>query len=127
MKRALTVRIRGDVYTIPLERIIFFENEGRRIRMHTLDGEHRFYGTFLSLTPQLDERFLCCTRSYILNMDHIHAMRSHSRCEIIMSSGARIALSKAVFLRTKREFDRWLSQRQGPATDRTTVFTEEIR
>lgn len=110
MEKKLTVRSRGAVVAVPLDSIVYLENEGRKIRLHTQQGEYLFYGTFREVLPQLDGNFFLCSRSYILNREHIQAMRNHGQYEIIMDNGDHISLSKNLFLKAKHEFDVWLNR-----------------
>ena len=111
--KTFTVKIKRSVYTFPLEDIVYMENELRKIRMHLTDGEYLFYGTFREARQQLDERFLQCSRSYILNKDHIRAMRQNGYHEIIMDNGGRIPLCRSTFSRAKSEFESYLRQSKG--------------
>lgn len=109
--KKMTVRINRSIYRIPLQEIVYLENERRKIHLHLVDGEYVFYGTFREVLEQLDDHFLCCSRSYILNKDHVRAMRHSEQYEIIMDDGRRILLCKNCFLRAKREFDRYIQER----------------
>ena len=112
MERALTVRIRQSVYAIPLEEIIYLENELRKIRVKTIRREYLYYGTFREALEELDEAFLKVSRSFILNQKYIRAMRHNGHYEIIMADGRRIPLAKNSFLAAKHSFEQYLRQRQ---------------
>ena len=110
MNRSLTVRINGSVYTVPFREIVLMENELRKIRLQQVNGEKLFYSTFAQVMEQLDDRFMQCSRSYILNMDHIRAMRQQGQHEVIMDNGRHIPLSKKCFLRAKNIFEDYLER-----------------
>ncbi|MBQ8986791.1 MAG: LytTR family transcriptional regulator DNA-binding domain-containing protein, partial [Lachnospiraceae bacterium] len=104
----LAVKIRGDVYVIPLEEIVDLENRLRKIRIRSSGEDREFYGTFDDVMQKLDERFLLCSRSYILNKDRIRAMRCGGQYEIIMDNGDHLPFSKKLFERAKNDFDAYL-------------------
>lgn len=113
MRRTFTVKIRGNVYAFPLDDIVCFENELRRIHLHLVNGkEYPFYGTFRQVMPELSDSFLYCSRSYITNMDHIRAIRQNGRYEIILDNGCKVPLSKDSFRRAKTVFDDYLRRKQ---------------
>lgn len=110
MSRKLSIKIGGSVYTIPLDNIVYLENELRKIRLYLVDGELLFYGTFRQILPALDDHFLCCSRSYIANMDHIHALRQCGQYEIMLDNGQSFSLSKKSFLEVKSRFNAYLQK-----------------
>ena len=93
MCKTLAIRVRGGVYMIPLEEIVYLENRLRKIRV---------------CMPGKEIEFLRCSRSFILNKDHIRAMRQCGQYEIIMDNGDHLSFSKKLFLRAKNDFDAYL-------------------
>lgn len=111
-EKTLAVKINRSVYAVPLGDIVYLENERRKIRLYMADKELLFYATFDQVFPKLDETFLRCSRSFILNMDHIRAMRQNSQDEIIMDNGRHILLGRTNFLRAKIKFDAYLHRKR---------------
>ena len=113
MGKVFSFKIRGSVYVVPLEDIVYMENRLRKIAIHLTDGEPKlFYGTFRDVMEDLDERFFCCGRSYIVNLSHIRVLRENGNYELIMDTGRHITLSKNGFLRVRHRLEDWLRQRQ---------------
>ncbi len=108
MDETLVIKIRGNVYAVPFGEIVYLENRLRKIRLCLKGRELEFYGTFDSVLQRLDGRFLLCSRSFILNKDHIRAMRQSGQYEILMDNGERLPFSKKIFERAKNEFDAYL-------------------
>ncbi|MBQ9015372.1 MAG: LytTR family transcriptional regulator DNA-binding domain-containing protein [Firmicutes bacterium] len=108
MEKTLAFKIRGSVYAIPLREIVYLENRLRKIRICLSGEDLEFYGTFDDVLQRLDERFLRCSRSFILNKDHIRAMRHCGQYEILMDNGDRLLFSKKLFDRAKSDFDAYL-------------------
>ena len=111
MRRMLNVKIRGSVYSVPQEEIVYLENELRKICLHMRGREVLFYGTFEEILKELDERFLLCSRSYIVNMDHVRAMCHDENYEVVMDSGEHLIFSKNNYLKATAVFEEYLLQK----------------
>ena len=61
------------VYRIPYSEILFFENNSRKITIHTADGkgEYPFYGVMSEVMTSLGPHFIRCHNSYIVNIDKV--------------------------------------------------------
>ncbi len=115
MCKKLPVRIRRSIYMIPLDEIIYLENELRKIRMHTTDeqGEYCFYGTFREISEELDHRFIGGSRTYILNAQHIRALVDEGgQYEVVMSNGHQLDFCKNSFLRIRQAYEMWIREEQ---------------
>lgn len=82
-------------YRIPLGGIIFAESDARVVTVHTeLHGDIEFYGRLDDFESQCrDERFLRCHKSFLVNLDHVHAIANDC---VIMESGKQIRISTGV-------------------------------
>lgn len=105
MAKEVTVKKGGKLYVIPFEEIVCFEKNLRKIRIHTNRGSIEYYGTFAELVPELDGRFLCCHRSYVLNMDMILCF---GRSEIIMINENRYHFGSTSYLRGRKIFEDYI-------------------
>ena len=77
MKKNIIVKKNSVTYQIPPQNVVYMEKDLRRIVIHLsgmASSELVVYGSFHDLIPNLDERFLYCHRSYIINMDEIIIM-----------------------------------------------------
>ena len=87
------VKNRRGIFVLPVEDVIYMEKNLRKISLFVTDfgdASYRkieFYGRFEDVIPQLDERFMYCHRSYIINMDKIVWMQG---CEIFVRPDIRI-------------------------------------
>lgn len=104
MSKKLVACVKGKTYQVPFEEILYMEKEKRKIHMHTIRGVLTFYGCFSEIIPQLDERFLCCHKSYVLNMDKIAEM---SRKRIVMSDDSVIYFCSDCYYRARLAFLRY--------------------
>ena len=110
--KKFVVRTRKGVYSIGFGSILYFENDQRKIRLHTTIGQVEFYATFDEIMQRLDGRFLQCSRSYIVNQEHVAAMCLDGDYLVVMDNGEEIPLCKKVFLPARREFDDWLKNEE---------------
>ncbi|MCX4305354.1 MAG: LytTR family DNA-binding domain-containing protein [Acetatifactor sp.] len=60
-----------DYYYIPYHEIIYFESEGRKIKIVAADGEKEFYGAIRELEKKLPKEFFTIHQSYVINKTHV--------------------------------------------------------
>ncbi len=108
--KKFAVKTKNRIYIIELGNVVFFEKELRKIIVHTKTGNIEFYGRFSELISHLDERFLCCHRSYIINMDEIIVMEDGN---IYVSSNECIFFGRETYRKARKEFLRYLSKKFG--------------
>jgi DNA-binding LytR/AlgR family response regulator len=62
----------GKYVRVSYEDILYFENLGDYVRVHTLTGNYIIYSTLKNIDAKLtDPRFLKVHRTFIINLDHI--------------------------------------------------------
>ncbi|MDD6310973.1 MAG: LytTR family DNA-binding domain-containing protein [Firmicutes bacterium] len=84
MSKNLMVKVRRKIYSIPFEHIIFLESNVRKTNVHTKNGVITYYGKIKDAEEKLDERFMCCHKSYIINMDEISCIEDG---KIVLNEG----------------------------------------
>ena len=105
----LAVRNRQGLFVISLDEIIFIEKNLRKITIHTEEQQIEYYGKFSELIPHLDERFLWCHRSYIINMDDIVVMTGQS---IFLTNNQPVFLGRDTFCKAKKLFESYLRKKR---------------
>lgn len=90
-RQALVIEQPNRIWDLPLEEILLFEKQLRKIKVITQNEEIDIYGRFSDFQPQLDGRFIQCHASYLVNMDHVE---SFSREEFILPNGRKIPISR---------------------------------
>lgn len=72
----LNISVRGSLYQIPLDRILYFESNVRKILIHIQGGEvMEYYGKLGELEELLGEKsFLRCHQSYLVNWKYVTAV-----------------------------------------------------
>ena len=77
--------------TVRLCDIYYCEVINRKIYLHTADGTIDYYGRLKEVERQLDERFIKCHRSYIVNLTFL---QEYSGGQILLKNGSRIPASR---------------------------------
>lgn len=81
-------------YKMNEQRILYFQSQGKKIKMTTLDGEEYFYGKLSEIVALVNERnFLGVHKSFVINMQHV---AQYSYDSILMIDGERIPVSQAM-------------------------------
>lgn len=85
--------------------ILYFENERRKIAVHTLRGEVSFYGVMADMEREAGADFCRCHRGYLVNLSHV---AEYNRETITLSNGERIYLSKDRYHDFVKQYMRYL-------------------
>lgn len=103
--KSIVVKNRKGIHRIPFADILYFEKEKRRIHINTAEGVITYYGSFEELGRSLDERFVRCHNSYIVN---IYRARELSERKFRFGSGKPVPVSKTYFTHVRDEFLKYL-------------------
>lgn len=75
-----------------VKNIIYFESNGREIKMVTIDGIESFYGKLSDIYARVCKyRFMNIHKSYIVNYYHVNDFKYE---EVIMSNGVHLPISQ---------------------------------
>lgn len=107
--KKLMIKTRQGLYAMPIEDILYMEKDLRKIKLYTTYTTVEFYGKFSELVPFLDERFMFCHRSYIINMDKIIFMGGNQI--FVKTTGGGICFGHCTFGKAKRIFARYLAEK----------------
>jgi len=81
-----------DYYYISYGEIIYFESEGRKIKIVAQGAEKEFYGTIRELEKRLPKEFLTVHQSYVINRMHVVRYTYET---VEMDNGTILSISKA--------------------------------
>ena len=74
-KKFFTISTRAGIYSIPHEKILAFEKDKRKVVVLTSAGkDYSFYGKFEDFMDDLDENFMRCHNSIIVNVSRVEKM-----------------------------------------------------
>lgn len=71
VRKVFVLENRGCRELIEYDRISYFESREKKLFCNTGDTEYAFYGTLDQLAEQLDESFIRCHRSFLVNKKKI--------------------------------------------------------
>ena len=105
----LLIKRQGAIFAIPLSEIRYLENRLHKTYIYTVRQMYQCGERMELLKQQLDQRFLNCHKSYIVNMDDIYEFRRNEICLrstdessekiIVPVSKARMETAKETWLR----------------------------
>lgn len=92
--RVFVAESRGERNLIEYSRILFFESREKKVFLSTESEEYGFYDTLDELEDRLDESFLRCHRSYIVNTGRISKIEI-SAGRVVLDDGTELPLSRS--------------------------------
>lgn len=104
--RSFIVSNRDGLHCIPYNEILYLENELRKIHVHTVRGNISFYGKFEDMKEALDERFLRCHNSYIVNIAKVKKL---SNRKFFFDDNRSIPISRTYYDEVRKEFLQYMS------------------
>ena len=90
-KRQLLVRTRTRNITLNQSNILYIENRGKKVEIHTTGEVIEMYASMKELEKQLGESFYRCHRGYLVNMAYI---TEYTGDNIMLQNGESIFLAK---------------------------------
>lgn len=96
----------NSIIRVDLSEIIFIEKDGRKAIIVTADNEIVWYRTMEQLKEAVDDRFIACHRSYLINMDKIVKMEEQN---IWLEGGFNIVFGRESFRKAMRIFRNYIN------------------
>ena len=100
-RREFIVSNKQGVQKVPLDQILYFEKEKRKIHVQTTEGVLTYYGKFEDMADQVDYRFLRCHNSYIVNITRVITMKNK---KFVFENRREIPISKSYYAEIKSIF-----------------------
>ena len=102
-------RYRQANCVVPYHDILFFENAGRKVRLYTDKSQEpfEFYEKLDDVMLRLDEHFIRCHKSYIVNLSHVDLYRKGS----YVIQEREIPISRQYTKACQEAFDNYLENR----------------
>ncbi len=89
---SLLIQIAGRWQTVRLDSILYCEVLNRKVSIHTRQRVIEYYSRLSDVERQLDQRFVKCHRSYLVNLDYLAQC---TREQITLANGEHLPVSKA--------------------------------
>lgn len=128
------VKNRQGVFVVREDDVVYMEKKLRKICLHVRcdeckscsvwkqcngEGLLEFYGRFKEIVPVLDDRFLFCHRSYVINMDEIVWM---SGGEIYVAGNKRIYMGRDTYSKARKAFTEYINKKYPEKTLKNTNY-----
>ncbi len=94
-------------YSVKRCQIVYAENEGKKIVLHTTGGQIELYASMAEMEKRLGAGFFRCHRGFLVNMDHIF---SYSGEAITVSSGEEIFLARERYREFVEKYMKYLRE-----------------
>ena len=76
---------------VPLSEVSYIESRLRKLEVHVGNDVRVTYGTLTDIAEMLPEGFLCCHKSFIVNLSHVVRLEGD---DFVMDGGERVPISK---------------------------------
>lgn len=104
----LNFTVKEKEYRIPLNRVIYFESEKRKVIAHTLTEDVSFYAKLDDIENMVgDAKFMRCHQSYMVNRDMIDSIER----TVIIAQGISIPMSRKYYENMKADTEEKVSMR----------------
>ncbi len=87
--------------------IIYVESEGHKSIIHTRTEEYICYEKLSQLQERMESYFLCCHKSYLVNMEEISRME---RNKVVFFDGREARISKNKYDETRQRYFRYIGE-----------------
>lgn len=105
--RFLLVKLAGEHRRIPVEEILFVENNGRKVILHTRTEKLEYYERMNHLEEVLGEAFFRCHRGYLVALS---AVSGYDNTSITVEGGEKIYLSKQKHSEFARRYSQYVQR-----------------
>ncbi|MBB2181824.1 response regulator transcription factor [Lachnospiraceae bacterium MD1] len=104
-QKNIFIKNRNRSFTINRDNILYIENRGKKVEIHTGNEIIETYASMNDLEKQLGGNFYRCHRGYLVNMAHIAEYENDS---ISLNNGENIFMAKERYNEFVKEYMRYL-------------------
>lgn len=105
VNRQIFIKTRDKSITVNVSDILYFENEMRKIIVHTKQDTVTFYGNMADMENRTGVGFYRCHRGYLVNMAYIAEYDAEN---IYLSNGDKVYLAKEKYQDFVQQYMRYL-------------------
>ncbi len=89
-QQKLTIRINRSELSLAFDKIIYIESDKRKAHIYTKDDVFTVYEKLDDIQRRLDESFIRCQKSFIVNLCHVSSLESNN---FVMTDNKKISIS----------------------------------
>ncbi len=106
-----SIKTAGELITISVSEILFFESQLRKVKLITSKREVEFYDKLMNVESKMSSLGCCFIRShksFLINASHITSITSDG---VVMDNGRNLPVSKANYAGVKMEYLKYITDR----------------
>lgn len=100
-RQGITVREASSTHFLAFSSIRYIESIGRKLMFHTAAGTIETYGSLAHIEHLLDARFCRCHKSFLVNLDHVHA---HDPPVFVLLDRSQVPISARLSTSSRQSF-----------------------
>ncbi len=106
-RKKLTVIYKNKPLVLLHKDIRYIESRMHKALIHTKKGEFSCYEKLGNLQKRLEKNFLCCHKSYLVNMDEISRIEKY---QLVLFDGTELPVSKNRYDEVRKCFFRYIGE-----------------
>lgn len=107
-RRYLSLTSKGLLTRIDIANILYLESKLRILHVHTIEDQLEFNRQLETVKSMLDNRFVHCHKSYIVNMDYITRIDMSAMC-IVLTNNHVVPISSRRATQTRAIIENYIS------------------
>lgn len=101
-------QINKTMYAIPINDILYFESDKRKINIYTNKNKYSFYERMSNVIGRLPKTFVIIHKSYVVNL---HNVRTVQKSQLTMENGQILVISRAHVQSIHTAFIKYIEER----------------
>lgn len=102
-EKQLAISFDRQTELVPLSKITYIEAQKQYVVVHTDTQEYRMKASLADTEKELDEYFLKCQRSFIVNLRHVLRINNDN---VVLKTGAEVPISRGIAQKIGKEIIR---------------------
>lgn len=100
-QQELLIKINRSELALAFDKILYIESEKRKAHIHTKDNVFTVYEKLDDIQPRLNEDYIRCQKSFIINLHHVTTLESNN---FVMSDSKKISISPTKRADAKKKY-----------------------
>ena len=107
-QKYLTLTAKGLISRVDISEIIYLESNLRTLIIQTKDNRLEFTQQLEAVKPFLDERFVHCHKSFIINMEYVTSLDGVAMC-FVLTNRQTVPISSRRSVQARKAFEEFTS------------------
>lgn len=123
LKNYIFITTRSFIHKIPIDDIFLVERHARKLFVLTSDHEYEYYEKLDNVESRLDDYFLKCHASCIINMRKVRKFQNQV---VEFDNGYNLILGKNSFVKAKQRFYAFIADARASSSCETAGSSDNI-